>query len=339
VAWSFGHSLILLLALLVGLAAGWLLRGRLPGGATGPQSVTRSDIPRQAGSLAPVPVGDTPVTEPDDAPAGTAVKEPADDNAGVEEPADAPTGAVIDEPRDAAVEEPVDDPAGRPQTSGGSTVVESELDTVTGPESSDTAEPVRPVEPVEPVRPVAPVQPAAPIVPAQSERVDPVEPMTPMESMEPAIGSAPTSTVGQSTETTPVEATSSETTTPVPATPVEETADQAGPAEVAPQPDDAEPATVPVQSASAAVTDDNLRRIDGIGPKMALALNAAGFRTYRQLAEATEPELRAAVRAANLRSAPGLSNWAQQARVLAEGGSTVAAGSVAPTGGEQPTRS
>jgi predicted flap endonuclease-1-like 5' DNA nuclease len=73
-------------------------------------------------------------------------------------------------------------------------------------------------------------------------------------------------------------------------------------------------ADTPVAETGAA---DDFRRIQGIGPKMAAALQAAGIRTYHQLAELDEATLRETIRAAGLRGAPGLTTWPQQAKVLA----------------------
>ena len=70
---------------------------------------------------------------------------------------------------------------------------------------------------------------------------------------------------------------------------------------------------------AAAGVPDNFVVLDGIGPKVALALNAAGIRTFAQLAEADEATLRAAIRAAGMRSAPSLVTWSGQAKALAEG--------------------
>nr|WP_258400276.1 hypothetical protein [Micromonospora saelicesensis] len=70
---------------------------------------------------------------------------------------------------------------------------------------------------------------------------------------------------------------------------------------------------------------DDFRRIQGIGPKMAAALQDAGVRTYGQLGELDEPALRDLIRAAGLRAAPGLASWPQQARVLAGAGDEMAA--------------
>ncbi|MFG2164257.1 helix-hairpin-helix domain-containing protein [Micromonospora chersina] len=90
---------------------------------------------------------------------------------------------------------------------------------------------------------------------------------------------------------------------------------------------EAEPvAPVAVPAPRAAVEDaapvqvdapDDFRRIQGIGPKLASALQAAGIRTYQQLAELDEAALRETVKAAGLRAAPGLATWSQQAKVLA----------------------
>jgi predicted flap endonuclease-1-like 5' DNA nuclease len=63
-------------------------------------------------------------------------------------------------------------------------------------------------------------------------------------------------------------------------------------------------------------TDDNFQRIEGIGPKMNAALEAAGIRTYGQLAASDEQTLRDAINAAGLKFAPSLLTWAQQAQLL-----------------------
>ncbi|MEU4480456.1 hypothetical protein AB0F68_20735 [Micromonospora sp. NPDC023966] len=78
---------------------------------------------------------------------------------------------------------------------------------------------------------------------------------------------------------------------------------------------------------------DDFRRIQGIGPKMAAALQAAGIRTYQQLAELDEPVLRETVKAAGLRAAPGLATWSQQAKVLA--GARAEAERVLPVGASE----
>lgn len=64
---------------------------------------------------------------------------------------------------------------------------------------------------------------------------------------------------------------------------------------------------------------DDLRRVEGIGPKIAAALTAAGLGTYAAVADASDGDLRAALKDAGLRFAPSLSTWARQARLLADG--------------------
>jgi predicted flap endonuclease-1-like 5' DNA nuclease len=65
--------------------------------------------------------------------------------------------------------------------------------------------------------------------------------------------------------------------------------------------------------------DDDLERIEGIGPKMAGALRRAGIRSYARLAGSDEATLRAAINDAGLSFAPSLVTWASQARLLADG--------------------
>ncbi|MFG3684657.1 helix-hairpin-helix domain-containing protein [Micromonospora sp. NPDC047740] len=78
----------------------------------------------------------------------------------------------------------------------------------------------------------------------------------------------------------------------------------------------AEPAAAPVAAPADQAADD-FRQIQGIGPKMAAALQAAGIRTYQQLAELDEAALRETIKAAGLRAAPSVATWPQQAKVLA----------------------
>ena len=74
-------------------------------------------------------------------------------------------------------------------------------------------------------------------------------------------------------------------------------------------------AAVEVPLATAEV--DDLTVIDGVGPKIAAALAAAGLGTYAAVADASDEELRAALRAAGARASATLPTWASQARVLA----------------------
>ena len=65
--------------------------------------------------------------------------------------------------------------------------------------------------------------------------------------------------------------------------------------------------------------DDNLERIDGIGPQTSAALRAAGIRTYRVLAASDGDDVGAAIKNAGLRVTPRLATWMAQARLLADG--------------------
>jgi len=64
---------------------------------------------------------------------------------------------------------------------------------------------------------------------------------------------------------------------------------------------------------------NDLARIEGIGPKVAAALVDAGIRTYRQLADADQQAVRAAINAAGITFAPSITTWSQQAQLLADG--------------------
>jgi predicted flap endonuclease-1-like 5' DNA nuclease len=81
------------------------------------------------------------------------------------------------------------------------------------------------------------------------------------------------------------------------------------------------PSELPQQRAAetATVVADDLKRIEGIGPKMAAALGAAGITTYAGLAAADETTIKAAISAAGMRFSPSLPTWPRQAQLLAEG--------------------
>jgi predicted flap endonuclease-1-like 5' DNA nuclease len=61
------------------------------------------------------------------------------------------------------------------------------------------------------------------------------------------------------------------------------------------------------------VKQDDLKIIEGIGPKMEKALQAAGFDTWAKLSEATDDQLRTAIEEAGMSFAPSLPTWARQA--------------------------
>jgi predicted flap endonuclease-1-like 5' DNA nuclease len=75
---------------------------------------------------------------------------------------------------------------------------------------------------------------------------------------------------------------------------------------------------VPQVKAAPAQPDD-LKVIEGIGPKMEKALHAAGITTFAQLAKATEAEIYAAIKAAGMRFAPSVPTWAEQAMFAEKG--------------------
>lgn len=67
-----------------------------------------------------------------------------------------------------------------------------------------------------------------------------------------------------------------------------------------------------LQSQPVIPTDDNLRRIEGVGPKIAAALKAAGIRSYGQLATLEIAQLEAILKKAGIRLAfPD--TWPEQA--------------------------
>lgn len=86
----------------------------------------------------------------------------------------------------------------------------------------------------------------------------------------------------------------------------------------------AEPAKPKAQSESKpassqkATGSDDLTKIEGIGAKMAKALQDAGIRTFTSLSEASEDTLRAAIEAAGMRFSPSLATWAEQAKFAAQ---------------------
>jgi F-type H+-transporting ATPase subunit gamma len=82
-------------------------------------------------------------------------------------------------------------------------------------------------------------------------------------------------------------------------------------------------ATATAEAVATVATDegdeDDLTRIEGIGPKMQSALKTAGIRTFAALAEASEDELRQAIEDAGMRLAPSLETWSEQAEYAASG--------------------
>lgn len=70
--------------------------------------------------------------------------------------------------------------------------------------------------------------------------------------------------------------------------------------------------------ASEAASGDDLKRIEGIGPKIERTLNAAGVTMFAQLADLTTEQISDILRAAKVRLAI-TDTWPQQARLAADG--------------------
>jgi predicted flap endonuclease-1-like 5' DNA nuclease len=64
---------------------------------------------------------------------------------------------------------------------------------------------------------------------------------------------------------------------------------------------------------------DDLTLLEGVGPKIAAALNAAGIKTYAQLAALTPEALERTVKTAGVRMVGHADSWPRQARLAAEG--------------------
>ncbi|MEV1286319.1 helix-hairpin-helix domain-containing protein [Micromonospora sp. NPDC049679] len=292
-SWSAGHTLICVLAVLLGLLLGWLLWGRNPR--------TTSTGAYRAVDYAPglAPAGGVTATAP---------VEPA---ARAESPADAPV---------ASTPAPAD-------TAG----TDEERSSVTSPADDVDAGSRRPE--------AAPVQKAAPasdvtLVEVPAFGASAVPEATPAAA---AVVDSPAPPVDTPSAATPV-ATEDAPAADVDAGAPAATTGRATPAVVAqaaavsgsdvPTPGTADgPGTVSGRG-------DDLRRIAGIGPKIVLALNGAGIRTYAQLAATDETALRAILRSAGLRLAPTVATWPQQARNLADRDGDAGVGSATPLGVE-----
>ena len=79
------------------------------------------------------------------------------------------------------------------------------------------------------------------------------------------------------------------------------------------------PVAEPLVASEPVIAPDNLQRIEGIGPKISVALIAAGIETYQKLAATDEATLSGALRQSGLRFAPSLPTWSSQAALLASG--------------------
>ncbi|WP_075063841.1 DUF4332 domain-containing protein [Ornatilinea apprima] len=66
------------------------------------------------------------------------------------------------------------------------------------------------------------------------------------------------------------------------------------------------------------VTPDNLKQVEGIGPKIEIILNSAGINTFQQLSECNRSELEIILKKAGIRLADP-QTWPNQARLAANG--------------------
>ena len=95
------------------------------------------------------------------------------------------------------------------------------------------------------------------------------------------------------------------------------------------QPEETKPATTVVSAAATAPVapvepvvppkPDDLKRIEGIGPKIAALLQEAGIRTYAQLAAAGVSRLEAILAEAGLSALAKPATWPEQASLAAAG--------------------
>ena len=159
------------------------------------------------------------------------------------------------------------------------------------------------------IQAAAPVVVAAPVVsspPAPARVTPPVE-----EKAAPAPPTPAPKAQPQPTAQVPVSKVAKPEPAPAPAA---EVPPPAAPAK-APQPT----SRGKDKPAAASAQPDDLKVVEGIGPKMEKALNAAGITTFAQLAASTEEHINAAIVAAGMRFAPSVPTWAEQASYAAKG--------------------
>lgn len=78
------------------------------------------------------------------------------------------------------------------------------------------------------------------------------------------------------------------------------------------------PESAPAEAPTTVAAEDDLTRLEGIGPKVASVLKAAGIHTFAQLAATPVERLQAILREAGLQFLdPG--SWPEQARLAASG--------------------
>ncbi|GAA4563487.1 hypothetical protein GCM10023176_07550 [Micromonospora coerulea] len=300
---TFGQWLILILALLVGLAGGWVLRDRQAA----------------ASPTAPIVEGDPVAGAADTGVPATATVDHERPAAVVDDVP--PPAAVTEEPAQAEYDAP---PAAATLAANATTLPVADTDTT----HDDATEPV-PVDTAPAAVDAAPVavEPTGPAVTGDAEPA-PVAEAEPAADDEPVA--RPATVVADAEQPTPeAEQVAAPAVVPAPRAAVE---DEVTTIAVEPEPV-AAPAVVATNGATPVAAVDDFRRIQGIGPKLAAALQTAGIHTYRQLGELDEAALRETIRAAGLRAASSLATWPQQARVLA--GAPAEADRVLPAGASE----
>ena len=81
---------------------------------------------------------------------------------------------------------------------------------------------------------------------------------------------------------------------------------------------DAETTSVPKKEKAAPTTPDDLKKIEGIGPKVVQVLRGAGIKTFAELAKADVEKLREVLAVAKLQMMEP-SGWMEQAELAAKG--------------------
>ena len=79
------------------------------------------------------------------------------------------------------------------------------------------------------------------------------------------------------------------------------------------------PETHKPKPAAAPAAEDDLKKIEGIGPKIEAALKAAGIRTFADLAAKSAEELQAILDEAGFARISNPETWAEQAALAAQG--------------------
>ncbi|NYF59697.1 hypothetical protein [Micromonospora purpureochromogenes] len=327
---TFGQWLIVILALVLGGAGGWVARGRQAAATAerpepmveGDPVVGLSEEEKTAATVTATVDTPQPAATVDVAPAPAAV-------------IDAPTPHDLDAPPAAASlaasHTPLtadDDTAASDTVAGPVDVAADRTDVLDVDDDrtdvaveADKADEERTVEPVG-------VAQSAPDTTATAHEVDAeaVAPAAPVEAVAPAEVEAVAPAEVEAVAPAEVEAAA-------PASPAIPAPRRASDDEAPVASDEPATADADVVATPDAEAPDDFRRIQGVGPKMAAALQTAGIRTYRQLAELDEPALRETIRAAGLRAAPSLATWPQQAKLLAGAGTE--AGAVLPEPADQ----